>query len=168
MGLRGTELQCGGGWALRGGVKDKLIIYLMKEDNSHASYRCSSGELSRLVHVDLKIKSENIITFEKKRMNKIWVHIIGINKEEYKSPVSFRVKEGLYTLPIVLQEAEQVNVEWVGYQTSDANAIKMLSYFGDVVDGRINNCQHLKKVLIHKCSPGEKLIKGKPNGSKWC
>ena len=151
------------------GVEQKLIIFLTKEENSRANYRCGTAEMSKLVFTHLKIPSDNVITIEQGKMNEIWVHTKGINVNDYKVPAQIKVKEGVYTMPMrAFRRPVKVSVDWARFKTPDECIIKMLSNFGEVVDGKVYDHFHLEGTAISKCTEEEKLIKGKPNGNKWC
>ena len=150
------------------GVEQRLIIFLTKEENSRANYRCNTGEMAKLIFTHLKIPSDNVITFEQGKMNEIWVHTKGINVDDYKVPAQIKVKEGLYTMPMrAFRRPVKVSVDWARYKTPDACIIKLLSHFGEVADGKVYDHFHMEGTPVNKCTEEEKLIKGKPNGNKW-
>ena len=150
------------------GVQKKLTIHLVRDENAKASYKCSSGEISTLVFKTLKIPKDNVITFEQRRMNEIDVHTIGIDPEKYKVAVQIKIKDGLYTMPMrAMRRPTKVSVDWVGFLTPDSCFLKLMSYFGEVVDGKVYHHLHLENKPLNKCTEDEKFIKGRPNGNKW-
>ena len=150
------------------GIQKKLTIHLVRDENAKASFKCSPGEISTLVFKTLKIPKDNVITFEQRRMNEIDVHTIGIDPEKYKVAMQIKIKDGLYTMPMrAMRRPTKVSVDWVGYLTPDSCFLKLMSYFGEVVDGKVYHHLHLENKPLNKCSEDEKFIKGKPNGNKW-